>query len=598
MRRSLFVLLLLAAAIAPAQASAADRRSPERVADSYIVVLDPSVPSVNREAKRLERKEGFKTRFRYGHALKGFAARLSPAQREALEAHPAVEAVVPDLPVRALDTLNPGDRAPAGIQRTGAADGTTIRGAANVRVAVIDTGIDFGHSDLDAVEGKNCVNSTPGASAQDDEGHGTHVAGTIAARNDGQGVVGVAAGTKLVAVKVLNSNGSGTTSQVVCGIDYVTSTRTDSDPANDIAVANMSLGGGGYSIRSCAETTDPEHKAICRSTDAGVVYAVAAGNSGWDFDYASYPDVPAAYPQVVTVSAMADTDGRAGWLGSSPSCRSGEADDRYASFSNYASTAAGERHTLAAPGVCVESARLGGGLTTMSGTSMATPHVAGALALCISDGACSGVPAGDPAGYIQRLASTDAGYGFTRDPQHSPVAGRYYGYLEWSGAQGTSPPPPPPPPPPPIPVSAAPGSTALVTGTFRSGSAASLSAADSAYYEVNSTTSGTRTSAWYGAFDGVASTLSNLKVTYRGKNSRSCSQTVSLYRWSDGAWVTLDSRSVGTSEVTISRAATGTLSNYVSGSGELRVRVRCTRSSSGSFYASGNQLRIDYDKPA
>jgi len=148
-------------------------------------------------------------------------------------------------------------------------------------------------------------------------------------------------------------------------------------------------------------------------------------------------------------------------------------------------------------------------------------------------------------------------------------------------------------------VSSAPGATVIETGTLRSGSVANLAADDASYFRVNSTTSGTRTSSWRGEFTAVPSTLSNLRVSYKGSNSRTCTQVVSIYRWADGVWVTLDSRSVGTSQVSLSNLApSGTLSNYVSGAGELRVRIRCTRGGGGSFYSSGNLLRIAYDQPA
>jgi subtilisin len=580
--------LLVAACFMPSTAQAAQSE------DSYIVVYRGSVDDPNAETAQRERSQRFDSRFRYRHAIKGFAARLTASQVQRLEADPEVAYVVPDRPVYALETLAPGDSAPFGIQRIGAASGTTIRGAAAVNVAVIDTGIDLAHTDLNAADGYDCV--TPGTSAQDDHGHGTHVAGTIAARNNGQGLVGIAAGTRVVGVKVLNSAGSGTTSQVVCGIDWVTGTRADSDPTNDIAVANMSLGGSGPTVGACATTTDPEHRAICRSTDAGVVYAVAAGNSARAFDSGT-PAVPAAYPQVLTVSAIGDSDGSSGGVGPAPSCRTGEADDRYASFSNWAATTAGQQHTLAAPGVCVLSTRVGGGTTTMSGTSMASPHVAGAAALCISDGTCAGLAANQPSGLIQKLVRTDTAYGFAGDPSR-PVSGRYYGHLTWAGAPGSAPPPPPPPPPTTA-VSSAPGATVIETGTLRSGSVANLAADDASYFRVNSTTSGTRTSSWRGEFTAVPSTLSNLRVSYKGSNSRTCTQVVSIYRWADGVWVTLDSRSVGTSQVSLSNLApSGTLSNYVSGAGELRVRIRCTRGGGGSFYSSGNLLRIAYDQPA
>jgi subtilisin len=238
----------------------------------------------------------------------------------------------------------------------------------------------------------------------------------------------------------LNSRGSGRTSQVVCGVDWV---AANAGPRS-IRVANMSLGGTGSSLGSqtCANTTDPERQAICRATAAGVTVVAAAGNSGWDFDYAPAPDVPAAYPEVLTVTAVSDSDGRPGASGGPPSCRSGESDDRFASFSNYAATADGAAHTIAAPGVCIRSTWPSGGYDTISGTSMATPHASGTVALCISSDQCRDAD-GDG-----RLAPSEAiaavreqarahsaaapAYGFAGDPLR-PLTGRYFGYLAWDG---------------------------------------------------------------------------------------------------------------------------------------------------------------------
>jgi subtilisin family serine protease len=175
-------------------------------------------------------------------------------------------------------------------------------------------------------------------------------------------VVGVAPGARLWAVRVLNNAGSGSWASVICGVDWVTAR------AGTIEVANMSLGGTGDDTGGCND--GGLHEAICKSVAAGVTYAVAAGNSADD----ARNHVPAAYDQVITVSALADFDGRPGGLGAA-TCRADE-DDTLANFSNF-----GADIDLIAPGVCIYSTWKRGGYNTISGTSMASPHVAGAAAL-------------------------------------------------------------------------------------------------------------------------------------------------------------------------------------------------------------------------
>jgi hypothetical protein len=147
-------------------------------------------------------------------------------------------------------------------------------------------------------------------------------------------------------------------------------------------------------------------------------------------------------------------------------------------------------------------------------------------------------------------------------------------------------------------VTAFPTGAVILTGTLNSGAAASLNSDDNVYFAVNSTTSGTRTTSWYGAFTGVTSALSNLRVNYKGNNSASCTQTIAIWRWTDSTWVQLDSRSVSTTEIAVNNLTpSGTLANYVSttGNGELRVRVQCTRT--GNFIARGDLMSIVYNAP-
>jgi subtilisin len=416
--RRLFVPFCVAAAAfvvaAPAQA--------ERIPGQYIVVLRDESRSASVAAAHA-RSANAAVLHVYGHALNGYAARLSAAGLAAVRSDPRVLFVAQDREVNAVaQTLPTGlNRIEADLSSQVSGNGT---GSAPVNVAVLDTGIDVDHPDLNVVGGTNC---STGSGYDDGNGHGTHVAGTIGARDDAQGVVGVVPGAPLWAVRVLNNAGFGSWSSVACGVDWVTSTRTDADLGNDIVVANMSLGGSGADDRNCGNTNnDVLHRAICRSTGAGVTYVVAAGNSASDLK----GFVPAAYNEVLATTATADFDGMPGGRGS-PTCRSDQ-DDTYADFSNFATLAEDQAHTIAAPGVCILSTWKNGGYDTISGTSMASPHMAGTAALCIFAGSCS---ATNPRANIRKLRSDAESYnaarldyGYVGDP-FRPVTGRYFGFL-------------------------------------------------------------------------------------------------------------------------------------------------------------------------
>jgi subtilisin family serine protease len=394
-------------------------------AGSYIVVLEQGA-SVNAVLSQHEALGGTTVEHTYRHAINGYAAKLTPQALSSVRADSRVAFVSPDRVVRATaQTLPTGiNRIDGDTSSAVSGDGT---GSVNVNVAVIDTGIDSTHPDLNVVGGKGCA---PGIGTTDGNGHGSHVSGTIAAKDDANGVVGVVPGARLYAVKVLNDAGVGLSSDIVCGIDWVTSTRTDADPNNNIAVANMSLGGGGSDDGNCGRSNaDAEHLAICNSVNAGVTYVVAAGNDGVDYRSST----PAAYDEALTVTAVADFNGAPGG-GAASTCRS-DTDDQYASFSNFAVLAADQSHTIAAPGVCIYSTYMLGMYNTLSGTSMASPHMTGTVALCIATGACTGTPAqiiAKARGDAQSYNQANPGYGFTGDPAHS-VSGRYYGYLTRAG---------------------------------------------------------------------------------------------------------------------------------------------------------------------
>ena len=367
-------ILVLGAAVPGA--FAADPKVP------MIVLLEKDA-DVDAAVARGKREHAVKPTNVFKHAARGYAANLSRGQVRAIERDPVVDAVVEDTVVELAAQVSP-----AGVRRVGATrsplthiDTNDLAShRANVDVAIIDTGIQPNHPDLRVVGGYDCTR--PGTSAErssssrwrDEHGHGTHVAGIVGALDNDRGVVGVAPGARLWSIRVFTASATSRISWIACGIDWVTSKRTSTGGPR-IEVANMSLRDEGRDDGNCGySNSDIMHRAICRSTDRGTTYVVAAGNDrnsagNWR---------PGSYNEVITVSAMADYDGRPGGLASATCTAFGrrDGDDTFADFSNY-----GGDVDLIAPGACVRSTLPGSSYGTISGTSMATPHVAGGAAL-------------------------------------------------------------------------------------------------------------------------------------------------------------------------------------------------------------------------
>lgn len=358
------VLFGVTAVLSPLQASAV----PASVRDqSVIVVFADTVDDPAALARELGRQHSFAPRHVYTTALRGFVATLPGRAVEALRRNPNVVAVE-------LETVQTvaGDSVPTGLDRIDAdrllplASGDGL--ALNADVAIIDTGI-FRHADLNVAGGFNAT-SRKVADWNDGNGHGTHVAGTVAAKDDGAGVVGVAPGARVWGVRVCRTGRICLTGDMVAGIDWIAQRKSeandgtaDGDAGVNFAVANMSLTSSDQATP--CPTKDAVHRAICGLVNTGVVFVQAAANDN---------RVKNAYPEVISVSALADFDGNPGGLGS-PTCRT-DVDDTRADFSNYGPTT-----DIAAPGVCITSTWNNGGTAVLSGTSMAAPHVTGAVVL-------------------------------------------------------------------------------------------------------------------------------------------------------------------------------------------------------------------------
>jgi subtilisin family serine protease len=309
--------------------------------------------------------------------MAGFSARLTAAQAAGLRRDGDVVSVRPARRFRIASEV-----VPDGVRRVKGAPITSPTPDVDADIAILDTGIGpVGGGELNIAGGINCSGDGYPPEAWQDlypVRHGTHVAGIAAARDgNGVGVVGTAPGARLWAVRIFDEGGWGDESTVLCGLDWVTATRVPGLAplgSQPIEVANMSIEGSRINVNEECLPGDPDliHTAICAAFRAGITIVAAAGNGATDAGAIS----PAGYDQVITVGAITDLDG-VGWGEASTGC-SGEQDDSWASYSNH-----GHDVDILAPGSCVESlepSETGDATKRMTGTSMAAPHVTGAVA--------------------------------------------------------------------------------------------------------------------------------------------------------------------------------------------------------------------------
>jgi subtilisin family serine protease len=342
MRQTMLLIALMGAMLVLYAGVALTQEESSRGVQRYIVVLEAGeVDDPGQAANAMSRRYDLGVGFVYRFALEGFSAVIPNDRVAEVRADGRVAYVERDGTMEIVAQMLPW-----GINKIDADVSSTLAGngsgtVSNVNAYIIDTGI-YKHTDLYV---KSHVNFAGGKNT-DCHGHGTHVAGTVAAKDNTSDVVGVAPGAPLTGVKVLGCSGSGSTSGIIKGVDWVTAN------AAEPAIANMSLGGG------ASKALDD---AVRRSATSGVFYSVAAGNAGANACNYSPARAGAGTNNGITTVAATNSS------------------DKEASWSNYGSCV-----DIWAPGVSVLSTKKGGGTTTFSGTSMAAPHVGGGGALYLS----------------------------------------------------------------------------------------------------------------------------------------------------------------------------------------------------------------------